>query len=213
MHDTTMLLSYCPRCKIIFQTQGISMNNASGISFSGSFSSCIRCGGLANVLDGVYEATDGVISLMSAPSITLDMHRRFAELVMQARRQALEPAEFEKKAEEIAPEFAKAARIVNASSSRVIMIALLLIWLKGCTTEAKLDVNQLVNQAGTAIEWLLEDEADNAKGDHGTGNRKPTGESPGVEDDDITIVRSNFLERRNHLLLSSTSGFSFKKPS
>ena len=106
---------------------------------------------MANLVDGVFNASDGVLELISGPQFTRDILRAFSELIEKAARQEITVNELERQAAEIDPDLGKAVAQVRAKTPWAIAALILaMLALKTCNfnvnVDVKLDLNELWHQ-------------------------------------------------------------------
>lgn len=139
--------AHCDRCGT-FESNAISVNNASTIRFVGSATNCPRCGGVARFLDGTWTERGGNIELVDGPSSSKALFLAFRQMVRQAEKGKLTPQEVQKKAAELDEGIGRAVGILLLRYPRsAVFIIALVAMLKYMNVETKLDVNELVQQA------------------------------------------------------------------
>lgn len=113
---------------------------------------------MANIADGVFSFVGDTLEIISAPNVTRDMYARFAEVVAKAQSGEIGKQEFAAAAEEISPEFGKAAKIATARWSAITLFLLMLI-IQRCSInlDVKIDANAFLDQlfGGNDAEYIL----------------------------------------------------------
>jgi hypothetical protein len=103
---------------------------------------------MAEIVDGVFEATMGVVKLIDGPQVTRDLMKKFADLVAQAQRQQITPDDLEREATKLDPKLGEAVAKARASgvSFWAGLLLLALATLNSCKLDAKLDLNRAFDQ-------------------------------------------------------------------
>jgi hypothetical protein len=140
------LPALCPRCHTLFVVSNIITASLPRLTISNVRTPCLRCGALANILDGTYRAVNNVLEVIAAPEFTRQMLREFQGLVEQARNQNMPFTKLEEAAAAIHPGLGSAIR--KMPDARFICVIILSLLLKTCTAnvDVHLDVNKLWDQ-------------------------------------------------------------------
>lgn len=155
-----MIISHCSSCGAIFQSRIIKIDNVVNLTLSNIEETCPHCGGVANIAEGVFSATNGMLSIISAPDITQKMYQEFLGLAKKAKNKKLEDSDFISAAKAIDPRLGTVA-ILATRNKKLATLVFLIIWLKSCVAfDVKLDANQLYDQIfnQSNIEYVLPDE-------------------------------------------------------
>lgn len=99
-----MMPAECRRCGSVFLTRLPFAGNFAA-HFSGNFTNCVRCGGPAQILDGTYELSEGVVRLLSGPEATVETLRAIEAALTRFREGRSTPAETKRDIDEVAPTF------------------------------------------------------------------------------------------------------------
>jgi hypothetical protein len=140
---------YCPNCGALFASRAFHIENARNITLIGNRETCVNCGKLANIADGVFDATNSVLTLISGPQFTADLMKAFSVLVEQVARKEITEDQFEEKAAALDPKLGEVVSQVKKSSGwSVPALIFLLFAIKQCNFDisASVDINQLWNQ-------------------------------------------------------------------
>jgi hypothetical protein len=137
---------------------------------------------MADIVDGTFDATDGVLSMISGPTLTKDILERFTGLVGRAAQKEISLDVLKKEAADLDPVLGEAvAQIVAKSPSALVVLLLVTLMLKSChfSVDAKIDLNQLwdqwtANQQGIVYTPPSKAPAQNPKGAKDASNAKPT---------------------------------------
>jgi ribosome-associated translation inhibitor RaiA len=142
----TGLPSHCPKCGLIFESNVFGeLSNASNITFKNIGTSCPRCGGIAQAIDGTFDFVGNAIKVKSAPPRTLAILSVLQKALEEAQ-QGKPEGEVLSKIEQASPELASAIQATIAKSGKPILVVLLLSLLATCSTNTTLNWNQLVDQ-------------------------------------------------------------------
>ncbi|WP_394891157.1 hypothetical protein ACG873_07545 [Mesorhizobium sp. AaZ16] len=149
--------AYCEHCGNLFASRLISIQgNVRSLRLSNNKETCPRCGKMASTIDGVFDTADGVMRMLQGPQFSADMLRQFTDLLDKAHVDRLSGDELYQQAAAINPELGKAIAPLRGKSTSVLGIILLIIIaaLQSCDfkLEAKVDINQLVDQAVDYLE-------------------------------------------------------------
>jgi hypothetical protein len=138
----------CPACGAVFASRGfVFSGNIQNLQMSGNKESCPFCGSAADVAEGIFNITDSIISIISAPTITKTMLVALESSVKNAYLNKTPKDELADEVTKIDPSFGDLIR--NASTTNrlyLTFLLLLLAFIKSCTVNVKLDANQLIDQ-------------------------------------------------------------------
>lgn len=144
--------AYCPSCGAIFQSKltGIS-GVVTNLLLSGDKETCPFCGNWTDIGDGVFDIADNVISVVSAPNITLNMLKALETVAKQAYRENLTPDEAIEAANAISPDFRillKSIPLINGFFKVGLLFILHAInrYKQNIDSISSLDVNKLISQ-------------------------------------------------------------------
>jgi len=147
--SSAQIPAHCPTCGAIFQSRFLSMfaGNIGRMGLSGNKETCPFCGNMANIADGVFSIADNIISVITAPNITMQMLSEFGAVVKEAYNEKTSPEDAASQADSIDPEFGKIIRSLS-SKGAFYTTGLLLIYLatKSCTLNIELDANKLIDE-------------------------------------------------------------------
>jgi hypothetical protein len=142
----------CDTCGTIFPS-GIEADNSSSLMFQGCTAGpCPRCGERGHIPDGVYNFIGGTMELLSGPSRTVSELQRLAELLRKARAEGASPEEVGRKIQAEVPGIASLKDLLPQTKSDfysfisiVISIIGLILTLRKCPDQPRVDFNQVVN--------------------------------------------------------------------
>ncbi len=154
---------HCPHCGAIFRSRGLSIlespafaeSSVQRITLGGNRETCISCGKMANIVDGVFDTSGDVLKLLKGPKLTSDVLRAFSELLDLAHQNKITPDELQDQAEKLDPNLGEAVAEIRKKPSSLLLVAVLLIAaLRSCDfqLEATVNLNQLLDQAFSTIE-------------------------------------------------------------
>lgn len=134
----------CRVCGLEFGMTGL-IGGSANIVMKGNSTTCLKCGALADILDGTYKMRDSRIEEISGPALTIEIARRLGVIVDKAKRQPdLLASELVAEIADVSPELA--AKIAKRGWG-IWALLLLLIWLiKSVELNVSLDVNRLIDQ-------------------------------------------------------------------
>ncbi len=138
----------CTRCGTIFRS-GIAADNASNMSMSNNMAGpCPRCGAMGRVIDGVFDVSQGKISVRAAPPETFAVLKAL-EAALAAARAGAEAEIIIDDLRKTSPEIAKDAQRDLNKGVLAFLVAMLLYLITSCSnnTTGKVDWNLLVDQA------------------------------------------------------------------
>ena len=146
--------AYCSHCGTLFQSRLIGISPGARIeslTLSGNQETCPNCGRMADVVDGVFNAYDDVLELISGPQFTREILRAFSELIEKAAKQEITEDELQKQAAEIDPDLGKAVAQMRAKTpSAMAALILAMLAIKSCNfdvnVDARIDLNELWHQ-------------------------------------------------------------------
>ncbi len=142
-----MIIASCSHCGAIFQSRAFRIQGAINLTLSGNKETCPNCGKLADIADGVFDITAQAIRIVSAPDLTREKYARFLALLRQSQKRGVPPDQLEQEASAIDERFGEAVSLARSGPAWIILV-LLILWLKSCTTDMQvtLDVNELFDQ-------------------------------------------------------------------
>lgn len=141
---------YCPHCGAVFQSRGFSIAPGAFRSvFVGNLETCIQCGKLARIIDGVFDVSrEGILSLVEGPDISRELLQRFSRSVERAAKNEITLDALQAEADKLDPALGK---LVATTRGRFGLagLVILMLFMKSCNFETKLDVNRLYDQ------WII----------------------------------------------------------
>jgi hypothetical protein len=146
----TGIPAFCPSCGALFPSRAMGMmfggGHVKGVTLRGNVETCPHCGGLANIADGVFDIAGDVITVVSAPRITMEMLAAFRLAVQKAYTEKKPPETLAKEVEKIDPAFGDVIR--KSGNNYLLVLLLIILAIKSCSVSVgiKLDVNRLIEQ-------------------------------------------------------------------
>jgi hypothetical protein len=146
---SVLIPSLCTSCGSIFASRLFNISgNIKNIVLSNNQETCPHCGGIAHLSDGVFTVAEGALSIISAPELTKVMLNTLMVQVQKAYKKKTSAEELANTVEEIDPGLAKIIRTLGGSNNvnYVAVLLIILMALKSCSLDIKLDANQLIEQ-------------------------------------------------------------------
>ncbi|AMK16919.1 MULTISPECIES: hypothetical protein [Sphingobium] len=138
--------AHCGHCGLQFYSENfIGGSGASGITLKGNRTNCPRCGGWANLADGIFNLHDDQLELVDGPPLTRAMMAQLRLIAEKAKLKAADAEELLAEVAEVSPELAEKIR---GRGLPYFVIVLLIIWLiKSVNLNVTVDLNRLIDQA------------------------------------------------------------------
>ena len=154
---------YCPNCGAIFRSRGfgtldspaVANSDIRKLTLGGNRETCINCGKMANIVDGVFDVSRNALTLLQGPQITVDVLKAFSELLEKVRQNTITQDELQNEAEKLNPELGKAVSEIRKHPNLLpFAVVLLIVALQSCdfNFEATVDLNKLLDQAFAIVE-------------------------------------------------------------
>lgn len=152
----------CPSCGAVFPSRLANFGGANikNLTLIGNKETCPYCGSMADVANGVFNITESIVTVVSAPNVTKEMLAKFSHAVQEAYRDKTAPEDLAREVEQIDPRFGEIIRDAR-KNPRLYTVALILILaaIKSCSVEVKVDANRLIDQIqGVAPSSMLSDQ-------------------------------------------------------
>ncbi len=181
---------YCPHCGAIFRSRGLSIlgspafakSSVQKLTLGGNRETCISCGKMANIVDGVFDTSKNALKLLQGPQITVDVLRAFSEILQRAHDNTITPDELQTEAEKLNPELGKAvAEIRKRPDILTVATVFLIVAFQTCDfkLETKVDLNQLLDQAFAIVEHISPSHSPPEDDSQGPGGNKKKGGAAG----------------------------------
>lgn len=199
--------AYCSNCGAIFPSP-ISILGGGRVTLVGNITNCPRCGGAANILDGVFGVTNGVLQLLSGPQITRDVLRAVTTLIERAVRKEITPQDLEKEVTAINPELGAAVSEITKSPWPLAVLTILMLALQQCNlnVDVNVDINslwdQIINKGVLSETYMPADSKNDARDSQRhkePTDGQPTRNSPKIEHLDRRHEASPNLKARTQL--------------
>jgi hypothetical protein len=143
--------AFCPECGAIFPSGFSFGGQVRGVTMSGNKSKCPACGAWADIPDGVFDITDGVIEILSGPAITRQRLEALRDVLLQVKQggtsseQAIE--QLEAQVPELAPFWLRIAQNPAVTAWLVVLLTTVLLLLTALDQgHTEVDVQQITNQ-------------------------------------------------------------------
>ena len=142
---------YCANCGALFSSRALDFRGSiRNLQIRNCREDCPFCGQMAQIVDGVFHVADGVLSIVSAPSVTKQMLAALEAVVTKAYREKQPSEELAKEVEKIDPTFGDVVRKACLKVGLPLVLMILLAAIKSCSVDAKVDVkldaNRLIEQ-------------------------------------------------------------------
>ena len=96
--------AFCPHCGAIFGS-GIEVGSqVRSLTLSGNKAGCPVCGEWGDIPDGVFDVTDGVLEVLSAPAVTRERLEGLRDILQSAHHGSIAAPEAVEQLERAAPE-------------------------------------------------------------------------------------------------------------
>jgi hypothetical protein len=138
----------CPSCGALFVSRFISVGgDVKDLMLSNNRETCPYCGAMANTADGIFDVTDGILSVVSAPNITRQMLANFEAAVKSAYANKTPPEQLAREVESIDKSLGDVVRKVGKNNHLYIAALLVILAaIKSCNVDVKVDANRLIEQ-------------------------------------------------------------------
>ncbi len=141
---------YCPACGAIFPSASLSFgNDVKGLVLNRNLERCTQCGGIAQVVDGVFDIANNIISVISAPKYTHDILTQLEHAAREAYHDKINIEELAEKADQVNPELGKTIRspVFRGTYKPGIIILLLIIVkaISSCISNVDTNLNVDIN--------------------------------------------------------------------
>jgi hypothetical protein len=138
---------YCSHCGAIFESRAIRIGAGTGRNiFVGNMESCIQCGKMARIIDGMMEVSrEDILLLVDGPQISKLVLQQFSKSVERAAKDEITLDELQSEAETLDPALGKLVAKTKGTLGIAGLITLML-FMKSCNFETKLDLNRLYDQ-------------------------------------------------------------------
>ncbi|UUP19520.1 hypothetical protein [Nitratireductor thuwali] len=195
---------HCHHCGCIFDGRGgIHIENSSNITVSGSRMTCPNCGKMANLVDGTFNERAGRLELVSGPPITRDILSHLQHLVAAAEAGEITKEELATRAAELHEGVGSAiAYLVSRYPKTLLFVVSLVMMLKACNPQVKLDLNELVDQVvqktrqTEGLHPALDAEGQDVKQHKTSSDSKPAENGPANKQDRISHNKPPSARRR-----------------
>src|SRR5690242_11305315 len=132
-----MILSFCPSCGFIFRSQAFGLTGT-GITMDNVQESCPRCNAMANVLDGTFDISAGIIRVLAAPGWTRSVLKHVLAILKKRAETPEQKEEIVKEVSAVSPELAALlSAALKTHKSWGYLIALLIFALSRTSIDLK----------------------------------------------------------------------------
>jgi hypothetical protein len=179
--------AYCSHCGTILKSRAFRFDGpVYGTTFSGNQETCINCKKMANIIDGTFDVSGDVVSLISGPALSRTILEQFAALVDKTAKQELSTEELKTEAEKLDPVLGAVVSQVTAKNFGIAALIILVLFIKSCNfkVDATVDINKLYDQwtgHGTKTEYVIPSMHANTEhtSEHkGSSHANPPGHGP-----------------------------------
>lgn len=138
-----------PACGAVFGF-GLQADNVRNLSLRGNQARCPVCGSWGDVPDGVFNITDGVLEVLSAPAITVERLRRMQSILDSVRQGATSPTDAVEALRSEAPELESYWQRIKSDPAALagwitVLLVVLQLFLGGGATKITTDVEHTTN--------------------------------------------------------------------
>jgi hypothetical protein len=175
--------AYCPHCGTLFGSNAIVLGpGSSNISLRGGLTNCPNCGLMAQFIDGTFDVSQSdVLTMLSGPQFSADVLRAFSGLVERAARNEITERELQDEVKQLDPDLAAIISAKNVGG--IATLLLLVLFMRSCNFEAKVDLNRLYDQftehgAKKQITVSPMNETQSAKQSETTSDTESSGKRP-----------------------------------
>jgi hypothetical protein len=157
---------------------------ATNISMRGNFVDCPNCGLMAAFIDGTFDvAPNDILTLLAGPQFSADVLKAFSGLVEKAARNEISEQDLRTEVGKLDPDL---AAILTAKNLKVAALLVVVLFIKSCNFETKLDLNRLYDQFtehGTKKQITVSPvgKTEGTKHSETTSDSETTGKSPKKE--------------------------------
>ena len=135
-----MIPAFCDNCGFAFPS-GFFVENCTNIHLSGNKSGpCPRCGGMGSILDGVINASQNIIEVISGPIWTFEKLKNLGDILFEARNSQETHEEIAGKIRDGAPELQALADTLPHTRIELyafitMLLAIITVLLNQCSTQ------------------------------------------------------------------------------
>ncbi len=142
--------AFCDSCGAVFGS-GIVVENCVNVSLSGNRSGpCPRCGGMGSVIDGLFNVTENVIEILSAPERTRTQLKALTGILQSAANGSAPLGDIAAQIKETVPELSEVARFLPKTSTELVawltLILLAIQTISDIGEEEKPSTTVILNQ-------------------------------------------------------------------
>ena len=138
----------CPTCGALFASRAFAISgNVKNLTLIGNKETCPNCGEMANIVDGVFDVADNVLSVVKAPQITKEMLKALEVAIREAYEQKRPAEDLAEEVEKIDPSFGEIVRESGKNSTLyVASLLIILAAIRSCSVDVEIDANELIDQ-------------------------------------------------------------------
>lgn len=112
--------AFCDSCGAAFPS-GFAFENCTNVQLTGNKSGpCPRCGGMGSVPDGVFNFTENVIEILSAPNRTIEQLSALSAILKSAASDKKSSDEIAKEIEDKVPDLSPIARFMPKNATELV---------------------------------------------------------------------------------------------
>jgi len=113
-----IMIAVCTKCRLIFDSPGISIVDSQSVSLHNNYTKCPKCNSKARFLDGTFNFDEnGIASVLSAPQFTTEILTQIKSLLEQVQEKQITTEEFHKKVETLPPLIRKIINLIIPKES------------------------------------------------------------------------------------------------
>lgn len=141
---------YCARCDFVFDgTGGIHIENSVNVTLRAGKMTCPRCGRLANLASGTFNATSDTLELVAGPPLTAEILSRLRDIAERAKVGEITSRQAVMEASEIDPVAGRLFSEYLALGSQALfaLLTLITLYLTHLSLEASLEATEVSKQS------------------------------------------------------------------
>jgi hypothetical protein len=176
------LPAVCMTCGYAFSAPNLIGGSGARVTITNVRTNCRRCGGIASILDGVYEIANDSITAISGGTLTPNQISRLSDIrnqLLNSGNSAQISHEIVEAVKAVSPELGAAVELMKKQKLGLAALVLVLfLWLKQCGAEGggiTIDMSQQTTNI-TNVYSVNPVYVDSSKNDDGSGSSYASGD-------------------------------------